>query len=270
MRNEREFWVAITSVALAIAIVLIASGPAAAQQEKVIYSFSTFSPSGGVVFDDAGNLYGTQTLWVYKLAPQPGGGWTESVIYSFDDPEDLEGTLARDSSGTLYGVDLGSGCCDDGAIFEMIPSGDSWITNIIYEFPVSGIDGRGPYAGPVLDSAGNLYGTTFYGGRYGDQSHGGVAWELSPVSGFKRLHNFGNGTDGDGPYAGLILDNAGNLYGTTVSWTTQGISTAPPWRVAQKAMALCSSYCLNPTEPGGKRSCTTSLLALTDKGRAPS
>src|SRR5215831_4546879 len=86
MQNLHELRRLVLSAALAIAVVPIAGNISMAQQEQVIYSFSMFNPSGGVTFDDAGNLYGTQTLWIYKLAPQPGGGWTESVIYSFDQP----------------------------------------------------------------------------------------------------------------------------------------------------------------------------------------
>jgi hypothetical protein len=107
MRSKQERWVVIVYVAIGIALTMIASSPAAAQQEQVIYSFSGSNPTGGVTFDTAGNLYGAQALQIYQLAPQAGGGWTEKVIYNFDDSEDAEGTFAWDSAGNLYGVTLG-------------------------------------------------------------------------------------------------------------------------------------------------------------------
>ena len=79
----------------------------------------------------------------------------------------------------------------------------------------NGTDGVYPFAGLIFDAAGNLYGTTYEGGTYGY----GTVFELTPTRGGgwteTVLHSFGNGTDGDVPYAGLIFDAAGNLYGTT-------------------------------------------------------
>jgi hypothetical protein len=85
-----------------------------------------------------------------------------------------------------------------------------------------GTDGSEPNAGVIFDDAGNLYGTTLYGGSYGGNESGGIVFELSPTAGSawteKVLHNFGNGKDGDIPnFGSLIFDAAGNLYGATKS-----------------------------------------------------
>ena len=86
---------------------------------------------------------------------------------------------------------------------------------VLYDFSAfGGAGGNTPYAGLILDAAGNFYGTTSEGGTYGQ----GVAFELTKVNGVwieTKLHEFGNGADGSKPYAGLVMDAAGNLYGTT-------------------------------------------------------
>jgi hypothetical protein len=181
-----------------------------------------------VTFDTAGNLYGTEALNIYELAPQSDGTWLESVIYT-SGFEDAEGTPARDTVGNLYGVTI-AGSGNSGTVFQLSPSGGSWIETTLFAFPANGAIGIDPYGDLVIDSVGNIYGTTFYGGRYGNNSKGGTAWRLSPQPGggwtFKVLHHFGNGIDGNGPYAGMILDAAGNLYGTTVSGGNLGFGTA--------------------------------------------
>ncbi len=102
-------------------------------------------------------------------------------------------------------------------MFELTPNlSGGWTEKILRNFGDS-VDGASPYSGLILDAAGNLYGTTYYGGTY----DGGVAFELTPTARGswteKILHNFNtNGTDGHQPYAGLILDGKGNLYGTTL------------------------------------------------------
>lgn len=228
MRSSKPHLRLVRILAIAFTMLLLAAAPAAAQQEQVLYSFSGSNPQAGVTFDAAGNLYGTQAFNVYKLAPQAGGGWTESVIYSFTGSQDAEGTLAQDAAGNLYGVTIG-GSTGNGTVFQLTQSGGSWTPNTLYSFPSSGRNGISPYGDPVLDAAGNIYGTTFYGGRYGSGSSGGVAWRLSPQTGggytFKVLHNFGNGSDGQEPFAGMILDSSGNLYGTTVAGGSKGFGT---------------------------------------------
>jgi len=209
-------------------ITLIAAATqAAAQQESVLYNFSSAGPQAGVIFDALGNLYGTDaSQGVYELTPQAGGSWTEKTIYNnFGSNVDTEGDLIFDSLGNLYGVAISGGGSNLGIVFELQPSSSgSWTEETLYAFPPTGVHGNSPYPGVIFDNSGNLYGTTFYGGAYGGSSYnaGGTVFELIPQPGGgwteKLLHSFGNGTDGYFPYGGLILDTTGNLYGTT----TQG------------------------------------------------
>ena len=97
---------------------------------------------------------------------------------------------------------------------------------VLHNFNNNGTDGASPQAGVVVDAAGNVYGTTNNGGTFND----GTVFELTPAAGGgwteKVLHNFTNGADGGNPQAGLILDGAGNLYGTTYIGGAYGYGTA--------------------------------------------
>jgi uncharacterized repeat protein (TIGR03803 family) len=169
-------------------------------------------PYGNVVFDSAGNIFGTTLLGgtdfstAYEMMPS-GGGWNENVIANLG-PELFAG-LTVDSVGNLYGVEYAGGGYDAGYVFEMTPSGSGWTTTILYDF-TGGADGANPLGGLVLDPAGNLYGSTSTGGN-----GGGTVFELAPSGGswvFNLLYSFfGNG----GPLSTLTLDAAGNVYGTT-------------------------------------------------------
>ncbi len=216
--------------------------------EKVLHSFGHgqdgFFPVGGLVMDAAGNLYGTTESGgfhntcnlgcgtVFELMPQEDGSWTEKVLHSFGNGTDgifPEAGLVMDAAGNLYGTTTAGGihdCSNDGlfcgTVFELSPRGDgTWTERVLHSFG-GGQDGLGPRAGVTFDSAGNLYGTTFKGGIhntcYGETC--GTVFELSPngSGGWTErvLHSFNlNGTDGYLPYGGVILDTAGNLYGTT-------------------------------------------------------
>jgi hypothetical protein len=227
MRSHQSL-LRLTTILLIVVITFIAAATqAAAQQESVLYNFSSAGPQAGVVFDALGNLYGTDaSQGVYELSPQAGGGWTEKTVYNnFGSNVDTEGDLIFDSAGNLYGVAITGGGSNLGFVFELKPSsGGSWTEETLYAFPPTGVHGNSPYPGVIFDNAGNLCGTTFYGGAYGGSSYnpGGTVFELIPQPGGgwteKLLHSFGKGTDGYFPYGGLILDSAGNLYGTT----TQG------------------------------------------------
>ncbi len=199
--------------------------------ETVLYSFGSGgdgqNPYAGLIFDTSGNLYGT-TLnggtygggTAFELSPNGAGGWTETVLYSFGNGNDGRNPYAGlifDSAGNLYGTTSAGGTSGKGTAFELSPNAASngcCREILVYTFG-TGTDGASPYAGLVFDTSGNLYGTTANGGTYS----GGTAFELSPSGGggFTEtgLYSFGNGTDGANPYAGLVLDSSGNLYGTT-------------------------------------------------------
>jgi uncharacterized repeat protein (TIGR03803 family) len=162
--------------------------------ETVVYSFTGktdgYEPSSSVIFDAAGNLYGTTFLGgasekgtVFELAPSPGGTWTETVLHSFrgglDGSNPNLSTLTFDKAGNLFGETVAGGndrCSFGcGVVFELSPiGGGSWAESFPYRF--KGTDGSSPSRGLVFDAAGNLYGTTLLGGAFGD----GVVFELKP------------------------------------------------------------------------------------------
>jgi len=214
---------------LLVTIAMLSLRPATARAsavEKVLFNFDGtdgISPSAGLIFDAAGNLYGTTssggangTGTVFELSPNAHGGWTDKVLYSFGfapDGVNPMSSLVFDSSGNLYGTTFNGGV-DWGTVFELSPGNSTWTETILYTF-TGGSDGGAPLAGLVFDAAGNLYGTTERGGAYNSY---GTVFELTPGNGKWTetvLHSFGNGTDGRFPVAGVIFDAAGNLYGTT-------------------------------------------------------
>src|SRR5271157_2874864 len=178
------------------------------------------NPYGGLVFDNAGNLYGMTTQGgsagfgtVFELSPS-GGGWTEKVIYNFQGGSDGDyptAGLLIDQSGNLYGSSSDGGTGGGGTVFELTPSGGSWTYNLIYSF--TGGTRCGPWATLSMDGAGNLYGTTVCDGANND----GNVFELTPSSGswtYSSLYDFTGGTDGKRPYGNVTFDGAGNIYGT--------------------------------------------------------
>jgi hypothetical protein len=207
--------------------------------EKILYNFQGgsdgYGPNfGSLIFDKAGNLYGfaqggTQGCGVvFELKRGAHGNWTEKVLYSFQCGQDGQSMgfsgIVFDRKGNLYGTTAigGTGGCTDyftscGTVFEVSPSGNGkWIHKVLYKFKPDGKDGHVPWAGVVLDKAGNLYGTTYLGGPFNDS---GTVFQLTRKVGGrwteKVLHSFGNGTDGANPFGSLTLDAKGNLYGTT-------------------------------------------------------
>jgi uncharacterized repeat protein (TIGR03803 family) len=208
-------------------------------KETVLYDFAGGSDGklpdgfggGALVFDQAGNLYGTTANGggtgcdygcgtVYELS-RSGSGWTESVLYRFTGGSDgavPTSTLVFDQAGNLYGtaaVGGLSGCnfsvyrgC--GTVFKLLPSGSGWTESVLYSF-TGASDGGLPAGGLIFGPTGDLYGTTVEGGAGG----GGTVFHLTPLNGnwtLETLHSF-SGTGGSS--AALAMDGAGNLYGTT-------------------------------------------------------
>ena len=190
-------------------------------------------PIADLIFDKSGNLYGTTNEGgtdgvgtVFELRPKQGGGWAEKVLYSF--PMNKKqgrypyGSLVFDAAGNLYGTTNGGGSYNSGTVFKLTPSGGgNWTEEVIYSFNYKDSGGSQPTAGLVIDAAGNLYGTTYFGNGTGCGGGGcGTAFELMPSVGGgwteKVLHSFGSGMDGYGPYGRLVFDLAGNLYGNTL------------------------------------------------------
>jgi len=196
--------------------------------EQVLFNFYGpygDGPLGGLIFDAAGNLYGTTQSGsdsnlgtVFELTPTAGGGWTEQVLHNFNgDGYDPLAGLVIDAAGNLYGTtDGGNEDYPYGTVFELTPTaGGGWTAKVLHSFNAA--DGAYPWFGSlILDGAGNLYGTTLRGGTYG----AGVVFELTPTMEGNWtetvLHSFSqNGTDGYFPFGGVIFDATGSLYGTT-------------------------------------------------------
>jgi uncharacterized repeat protein (TIGR03803 family) len=204
-------------------------------KENVILRFGHHhdgsSPAAGLVIDGAQNLYGTTPGTVFELSPS-NGKWTETVLHRFTggkNGEYLFSNVILDSGGNLYGTTVNGGKITQtgpcsfgcGVVFMLSPDGKGkWKETVLYRFK-GGEDGDGPFAGLVFDAANNLYGTTEQGGGTGCQFQFGcgTAFELTPSAGgeWKEtvLRRFKNTKGGQQPMASLILDSAGNLYGTT-------------------------------------------------------
>ena len=144
------------------------------------------APFSGVVIDGAGNMYGTAYQGganyeggVFELSPKAGGGWTETVIHSFNGNDGISpyyGNLAMDAAGNLYGTTLrGTSRARYGTVYKLSPNGGNWTETILHEFSGKTGDGRTPYAGLALDSAGNVYGTASQGGN-----GGGIIFKIKP------------------------------------------------------------------------------------------
>ena len=208
-------------------------------------------PYARVIFGPSGALYGTtgfggegpcQTYYhtgcgtVFSLQPQPHPPatpltlWNEQVLYRFSGGSDganpYSGDVVFDSAGSIYGTTYNGGAqaCSGGCgvVYKLTPSGGSWSESVLYAF--TGLDGTHPWAGVTFDHAGNLYGTTVYGGAY----NAGTIFELTPSgSGWVEhvIYSFTGGSDGGNPYAGLIFDASGNLYGAAGSGGAGGGGT---------------------------------------------
>jgi uncharacterized repeat protein (TIGR03803 family) len=208
--------------------------------ESVLYNFCSLAncadgenPGDGLIFDKVGNLYGTtpggghpgcNDVWpgcgvVFKLTPNSGGGWTESVLYRFcslsgcADGAAPVASLIFDGAGNLYGTTLAGGSNNSGTVFQLKPhTGGSWTENVLFRFNGIGDSGQAPEGPLVFDAAGNLYGTTSLGGVAGN----GLVFKLKPSSGGlwteSVIHYFYVAA---GPNGSLTFDAAGNLYGTT-------------------------------------------------------
>jgi uncharacterized repeat protein (TIGR03803 family) len=220
--------------------------PGGSWTETVLYSFQGGTdgagPESSVVFDHSGNLYGTTAFggatangcincgMVYELTPPADGGtWTETVVYMFEGNTDGDiplGGLVFDHAGNLYGTTFGGGrnpaCTQDagcGTVFKLIPSpttGEPWTERVLHRFGEnftgSLADGMNPRASLVIRDV-VLYGTTYNGGP----DDFGIVFQLASLNYAPLetvLYTF-NGAGGNSkPYAGVVFDNAGNLYGT--------------------------------------------------------
>ena len=244
---------------LAMVSVTVHSQAFAIGIENVLFNFNAGGteatgsfPHSTLIEDAHGNLYGTTTNGgasevgtVFELSPPAtnGGAWTETVLYNFGaytndgrTPWTWGTGLAVDGNGNLYGTTQNGGTYAEGTAWELSPpaiSGGAWTETVIWNFGQPGVtDGLDPTSGLTIDNNGNLFGTTLYG-QTPTVGFGGTVYELSPPSGMsgtwteKVLAQFsesnGQYVNGFYPFAGVIGDGSGNLYGTTSSGGIYGI-----------------------------------------------
>jgi uncharacterized repeat protein (TIGR03803 family) len=222
-------------------------------REKIIHDFGAFpgdiiSPTLGLVAQPEG-LYGADeggannTGAVYLLVKGAKGTWTQNILYSFQpfqsgDASFPSGELVRDAKGNFYGVAIGGGANNLGAIYEVSPPtapGGAWTEAVLFSFDgTNGTLASGPL---LLGANGQLYGTTGAGGS--DVNQAGTVYELDPptVNGslwkHKILHSFTGGADGSSPENGVISDGKGNLLGVaadTVFMLTPPRTAAGTWK----------------------------------------
>ncbi len=190
---------------------------------NLVWTFTGYldgcSSWSGVTFDQAGNLYGTTTEGganhagtAFELMPY-GQSWTLTPLHQFVSSSDGSrsfGNLIFGHSGFLLGTNSEGGPGTAGGVFELFPSGAGWNFAVLHSF--SGEDG--PQAPLLMDSAGNLYGTSVQGGRYGL----GLVFKLTSTGlgyTYTDLYDFTGGSDGGEPYGQIVMDANGNVYGTT-------------------------------------------------------
>ena len=220
---------------------------------KTIHAFSQAkgdggNPAGSVVFDAAGNLYGTTSSGgiggcgiVYELTPPAtaGGAWTEIILHKFrggnSDGCSTSGFVILDQAGDLFGATASGGggvnntFCNHGCgtVFKMTRNANGTFTeNVIHRFTGENEDGRNPLGGLVFDKSGNLWGTTQVGGQSKSSTCGaddlcGTVFELTPNTNGtwteSTLFSFSDDSTGFNPVTNLVIDKEGNLYGTTVN-----------------------------------------------------
>lgn len=211
---------------------------AGAQTETVIHAFQATdkydgaNAEGTLIADSKGDLYGTTFFGgkynagtVFKLVPSGTGTWTQNVVYSFTGGADGEWPLGplyfNATQNKFYGTTTAGGTAGQGVVFELTP-GKPWTETPIHTFSGTN-DGSNPETGVIADQKGTLYGTAQAGGssqngivfRLSAQADG--TWKEAIITSFP-----GNGSTGQYPYAGLIRDAAGSLYGTTFNGGANG------------------------------------------------
>lgn len=225
------------------------SPPAAqgeAWTEQILFMFPSDASQGGnpfgrLTFDGAGNLYGTAQFGgsslgvgtVFQLKPPavPGGIWTERDIYTFRPFQNgiLDGLYPENlvfHAGSIYGTTEIGGANDQGTVFQLTPKGGVWTETILYNF--TGGEGSEPIGALVVDFAGNLYGTAYHGGNAACANGCGSVFELSPPVTLgdpwleTTLYSFAGGKDGASPYAGVIRDKSGDLFGSAAAGGSKG------------------------------------------------
>jgi len=236
---------AVTTLLLGMAqnLAILATAPANAQTYTVIHAFSGGGdgayPQAGLTMDASGNFYGTTAGGfnvgngnVFRLK-RSGSSWLLVPLYSFaanNDGTEPYGRVTVATDGTLYGTTYATGdggCC--GTVFHLKPLPAApksalapWAETILYRFAGPPNDGREPQGDLTVDSSGNIYGTTVYGGG----ADAGTIYELTPSGGGWSetvLYSAHNDSTGGNPWGGVVFDKSGNLFGV---FNTTGLGGA--------------------------------------------
>lgn len=261
-----------TAFAFLAIVLLSVVCPASAQTEQKLYDFCSRPgctdgeyPNGKLIRGAGGILAGTTTsggahgqgtvFWI-------NASGVEKVLYSFcaqqscaDGAQPFDGLIA-DKSGNLYGTTYSGGAHGLGTVFKINKSGSE---SVLYSFcgVVGCPDGANPYAGLIMDTAGNLYGTTLGGGA----NNNGTVFELSTTGSEIVLHAFQNTPDFATPYGGLVMDSQGNVYGTT--WFGGANNAGGVYEVSpdQTETRLYDKWCPLPCTQDGSSSAAMLLFA---------
>ena len=226
------------------ATLLLLAAAGQAQTYTVLHNFAFndgSAPSFGLTSDQAGNLYGTTNLGgshcgssgcgtVFELV-RNGSAWILKQLYDFgaggaNDGEFPESRVVFGPDGNLYGATIAGGQYGFGTIYRLQPPLSickrtlcPWRETVLYNFTGLG-DGGGPEGDLIFDTANNLYGTTAGGGTGSCSGGCGVVFQLTFTQGtwnYAVLYSFSALSDGALPESGVILDQSGNIYGTTVA-----------------------------------------------------
>ncbi len=205
--------------------------------ETTLYTFTDGSdggfPTAKMSIDSSGNLFGTAAQGgivnqscpegcgvVFELTTNGSGVWTQKVLYAFQGGADGIRPIGMtlDGLGNIYGTTTSGGVNNFGVIFKLAPGSPNWSENVLYTFS-GGADGKEPSSTVTLDSNGNLYGTTYNGGLFGN----GVIYECTPTgSGVCTEQSWSfNGSNGSNPEGGITFNSTGNAYGTTSAGGTK-------------------------------------------------
>jgi uncharacterized repeat protein (TIGR03803 family) len=214
-----------------IAFALVPHGSSYA--ETVLRDFGTRSrgsePVAALLLRGRGDLYGTTNIGgatnngtVFRLAPS-GHGYEEILLHEFGSANDGAAPLAgltQMSDGSFFGTTAGGGIANRGTVFELLPAGDDYVERVIHRF-LGGSDGSTPYSGITPGPNGSLFGMTYSGGA----ANRGTVFELTPSrAGYDErvIHSFGPDPDGAGPWGDLLVDSAGDIFGTATGGGKHG------------------------------------------------
>jgi uncharacterized repeat protein (TIGR03803 family) len=234
---------------LALAAIVLGTTVLTTAQTETAIAYTPHSDSG-LVFDAAGNLYGTTDNGgnlncadgsgngcgtVSELSPASGGGWTQTVLYSFNGGTDGEfpwSSLVFERAGNLYGTTVAGGGSSNcirgcGTIFKLSHTSAGWTEHVLHVF--TGNDGSAPISALIFDAHGDLYGTTSTStGCASGVSCGTIyRFSLNSVPHFAVLNIFTGGASGSSPLGPLARDSAGNLYGVTAGGGNTGSNCGP-------------------------------------------